>query len=265
MDVANDRIRPGCEPFAAEGSGENARTGIVFVHGFSGSPDSMRPWAQYLNERGYTVDAILLPGHGTTWQDANTKTYADLQAAVDRAFEAMRSRTDRVFLMAMSYGSTLALHVAAARPQDVAGLVLVNPWVRPDGVAGWQRHLVPLQRHLARFVKGVPGVGSDIADPTGHELAYDKVPVELAVSLLDGWKSFRTTMEKVIAPVLLVRSLTDHVVGPNNSELIRAHVRSPLREVELQRSYHVATLDYDAERIFAESAEFVESLVPASE
>ena len=89
-DAPLDQVKPGCEPFAAEGSGDNARIGVVLVHGFSGSPDSTVPWAKYLNERGYTVNAIRLPGHGTTWQDANTKTFADLQAAADEAFEDMR-------------------------------------------------------------------------------------------------------------------------------------------------------------------------------
>ena len=42
----------------------------------------------------------------------------------------------------------------------------------------------------------------------------------------------------------------------------RSTIRSPLQEVELQRSYHVATLDYDAQRIFDESVEFIESLEP---
>ena len=79
-DAPLDQVKPGCEPFAAEGSGDNARIGVVLVHGFTGSPDSTVPWAKYLNERGYTVNAIRLPGHGTTWQDANTKSFADLQA-----------------------------------------------------------------------------------------------------------------------------------------------------------------------------------------
>ena len=51
----------------AQGSGANKEVGILLVHGFTGSPASMRPWAEYLNQRGYTVKVPLLPGHGTNF------------------------------------------------------------------------------------------------------------------------------------------------------------------------------------------------------
>jgi carboxylesterase len=258
-DAPLDQVKPGCEPFEAEGSGDNARIGVVLVHGFSGSPDSTVPWAKYLNERGYTVNAIRLPGHGTTWQDANTKTFADLQAAADEAFEDMRGRCDSVFLMAQSFGSALSLRIAAERPKDVAGLVIVNPWVRKDGAAGWQRHLVPFQRFLPYLVKSVPGVASDIADPSGIELGYEQLPVVLTVDVATGLDKLRPLLNQVTAPIQLITSAVDHVMGPGNAELIRAEVRAPIEEVALDRSYHVATLDYDAERIFAGSVDFIEA------
>ena len=256
-DTPLDQVKPGCEPFAAEGSGDNGRTGVVLIHGFTGSPDSTVPWARHLNGLGYRVNAIRLPGHGTTWQDANTKSFEDLQRASDDAFAEMREHTDRAFLMAQSFGSTLALRVAADRPDSVAGVVLVNPWVRADGVASWQRHLVPLQKYLAKVVSNVPGVASDIADPAKEELGYEKVPVRLAASLVPGFHALRDRLPQVVAPIQLHLSSVDHVLAPSNAELIRATVRSPIEEFTLSRSYHVATLDYDAEQIFTRSAQFL--------
>ena len=261
-DTPLDQVKPGCEPFAADGSGDNARTGVVLVHGFTGSPDSTVPWAKYLNERGYAVNAIRLPGHGTTWQDANTKTLADLDAAVNDAVTQMASQTDRVFLMAQSFGCALSLRVAADRPDDVAGLVLVNPFVRADGVASWQKHLVPIQRFLPYITKSVPGVASDIADPSKQELGYEKIPIVLVVNGVNScFTELKPRLKNVTAPIQLALSETDHVLAPNNAELIRAEVRSPIEEVTLHRSYHVATLDYDAELIFSSSVEFVETHV----
>ncbi len=259
-DTALDDVKAGCEPFAAEGSGENASVGVVLVHGFTGSPDSTVPWARYLHEHGYTVDAIRLPGHGTTWQDANTKTFADLQSAVDDAVADMCARTEAVFLMTVSFGAALALRAAADRPDCIAGLVMVNPWVRADGVASWQRHLAPLQRLLPYVTKSLPGVASDIADPTKAELGYERLPVVLvARTLNECFSALRPRLGEVTAPIQLLVSSTDHVVGPSNAELIRAEVRSPIDEVTLDRSFHVATLDYDAELIFARSVDFIQT------
>lgn len=259
-DTPLDQVQPGCEPFEAVGSGDNAGIGVVLVHGFTGSPDSTVPWARYLHERGYTVNAIRLPGHGTTWQDANTKTLADLQSAVEDAVADMSARTDQVFLMSQSFGCALSLRLAADRPDDVAGLVLVNPWVRADGGASWQRHLVPLQRFLPYLTKSLPGVASDIADPTKSELGYERLPVVLIAQALNGcFGELRPRLSRVTAPIQLVVSATDHVMAPNNAELIRSEVRSPIDEVTLHRSYHVATLDYDAELIFSGSVDFIET------
>lgn len=255
-----DQVKPGCEPFAAEGTGANARIGVVLVHGFTGSPDSTVPWARYLNERGYTVNALRLPGHGTSWQDANTKRLADLEAAVDEAVTDMAARTDRLFIMAQSFGCSLALLQAAERKGEVAGLVLVNPWVRADGVASWQKHLAPLQRFLPYVTKSLPGVASDIADPTKQELGYDRIPVVLVADTLNScFDKVRSRIGDVRSPIQLDLSEVDHVLAQNNAELIRRGAPAVIDEVTLQRSYHVATLDYDAELIFAKSVEFIET------
>ena len=137
----------------------------------------------------------------------------------------------------------------------------MNPWVRADGVASWQKHLVPFQRFLPYLTKSVPGVASDIADPARAELGYDKIPVVLVAGTLN--TGFHQ-LQAAAAPGHAHRSswtlsTVDHVLAPNNAELIRAEVRSSIEEITLDRSYHVATLDYDAEKIFAGSVDFIEA------
>jgi carboxylesterase len=255
-----DQVKPGCEPFAAEGFGENGRIGVLLIHGFTGSPDSTVPWAKHLNALGYRVNAIRLPGHGTTWQDANTKRLADLRKAATDAFEELAAECDKVFIFAQSFGSTLALQLAGDRPEAVAGLALVNPWVRADGIASWQKHLAPLQRFLPYVTKSLPGVASDIADPDSHELGYDRIPVVLVADTLNSaFSDLKGVLPKVSAPIQLSLSTTDHVLGRNNAELIRSQVHSPIEEITLHRSYHVATLDHDAPLIFDNSVRFIQA------
>jgi carboxylesterase len=255
-----DQVKAGCEPFAAEGSGENARIGVLVIHGFTGSPDSSVPWAKHLNALGYRVNAIRLPGHGTTWQDANTKRLSDLRKAATDAFEDLLAECDKVFICAQSFGATLALQIAGERPEAVAGLCLVNPWVRADGVASWQKHLARFQRFLPYLTKSLPGVASDIADPESRELGYDRIPVVLVADTLNSaFGDLKGVLPKVSAPIQLSLSSTDHVLGPNNAELIREQVHSQIEEITLHRSYHVATLDHDAQLIFDNSVRFIQA------
>ena len=71
-------VLPGAEPFTHDGGS----TGVLLCHGFTGSPKSMRPWAEYLAAEGLSVSLPRLPGHGTRWQDANTVTWRDWYSAM---------------------------------------------------------------------------------------------------------------------------------------------------------------------------------------
>jgi len=60
-------VLPGAEPFALEPDAPgDAVAGVVLCHGFTGSPQSMRPWGEYLRTAGFPVRCPRLPGHGTT-------------------------------------------------------------------------------------------------------------------------------------------------------------------------------------------------------
>ncbi|MHB1968690.1 MAG: alpha/beta hydrolase, partial [Acidimicrobiales bacterium] len=58
-------------------------------------------------------------------------------------------------------------------------------------------------------------------------------------------------------PVLLVSSREDHVVPPENGDLVAARVSGPLERVWLEDSYHVATLDNDRDLVEAKVTAFL--------
>lgn len=240
----------GAEPF----SGGSGTIGVLLIHGFTGSPRSLRPWADDLVARGYRVELPLLPGHGTRWQDMERVEWTDWYATVERAYDALAAEVDVVFVGALSMGGSLALELGAHRP--VAGLILVNPSVTTRD----KRFLVlPL---LSRFTRSMAAIGSDIAQPGADEGAYDRTPLKGVVQLMRLWRAVQSDLGKVTAPVLLFRSRTDHVVDPSSAAMIIRDIGShDVKEMMLERSYHVATLDYDAPEIFAGCASFIASLV----
>lgn len=73
------------------------KIGVLVIHGFGGSPVSVRPWAESFHQAGYTVSVPRLPGHGTNWEDLNLTTAADWFSEVERSFVELRSKSDRVF------------------------------------------------------------------------------------------------------------------------------------------------------------------------
>ncbi|MEP6462675.1 MAG: alpha/beta fold hydrolase [Frankiaceae bacterium] len=239
-------LLPGAEPYLADGG----PVGALLIHGYTGCPQSMRPWAEHLATAGYTVSLPRLPGHGTRWQDLQQTRWPDWYGEVDNAFSALRARCDQVFVMGLSMGGTLSLRLAEERPDEIAGLVLVNPSIMMKDP---RLIVLPI---LRRFLTTLPGIASDIKKPGVTELAYDRNPPQALSSLTDLWRTVRADLGKVTAPILILRSTDDHLVKPVNSQTLRNELRCPLQELLLNNSYHVATLDNDAPTIFASSVEF---------
>ncbi|GAB2839752.1 alpha/beta fold hydrolase [Streptomyces deserti] len=243
----------GAEPLRHEG-GEVA---VLLCHGFTGSPQSLRPWAEHLAERGLTVSLPLLPGHGTRWEDLRLTGWQDWYAEVDRELRVLRERCATVFVGGLSMGGALALRLAARHGSAVGGVMLVNPANKVHGLAA---HALPVVRHVVPTARGI---ANDIAKPSSTELGYDRVPLHAAHSLRAFFRLVDRELPQVTQPLLLLRSPRDHVVPPADSARILSRVSSTdVTEVLLEQSYHVATLDHDADRIFEESLAFIGRLAP---
>ena len=248
-------LLPGAEPFFAEGGS----VGVLLCHGFTGSPQSLRPWAEHLAAAGLTVSLPLLPGHGTRWQDLRATGWPDWYAALDDAYAGLRARAEQVFVMGLSMGGTLALRLAEQHGADVGGLVLVNPSLRSTRRL---LALLPLVRRVLPTVPGaLPGPAQDIKRPGAREVAYPRMPLDALASLVELWEVTGRDLHRVVSPVLLLRSVEDHVVEPASARrLLRCIGSRDVEERVLADSYHVATLDNDAGSIFAASLDFVSRL-----
>ncbi len=243
-------ILPGCEPLSVAGGAD----GVLVLHGFTGSPFSVRPLAEAFANRGYTVEMPLLPGHGTDVADLKAVGWDDFCRAAEASFEELSMRCARVAIAGLSMGGGLAVWLAENRP-DVTALVLVNPLVLPiaDELREGAKEL------LAQGVDVIDGVVNDVHRQPVDEYGYKSLPIAAAVSLMDGLDVVSAKLSAVTCPVLLCTSREDHVVGPENAVRLAAEVSGPVEQVWLERSYHVATLDFDAELIEAEACRFFEA------
>ncbi len=181
-------------------------------------------------------------------------------AAVGEAFDALAADCDRVFVAALSMGGTLATRLAEVRPDDVAGLILVNPSLLTQRL---DAKLLPV---ISRLTGSWAPIASDIKKPGVTELAYPKLPTRAMMQLRGLWAATRADLARVTAPVIVFHSREDHVVEPVNSRVLLDGVSSSdTSEVVLENSYHVATLDNDAPLIFAGSVDWIRARTGAVE
>jgi carboxylesterase len=253
--VTTARYGTDAEPLAADGG----PVGVALCHGLTGMPGSMRPWGEALAAEGFSIRVPLLPGHGTRWQDANQVSWQDWYAELERSVDELRARCERVFVMGLSMGGTLVLRLAEQRGSDIAGVVALNASLfttRKDA------KLLPLARLL---VPSFPPVGNDINKAGAVEPAYDRLPTKAAYQLSKLWALTNADLGRITQPLLVLTSRHDHVVEPENSERLMAGAGSAdKRQVWLEESFHVATLDNDFPTIVTESLAFVRDHVPAA-
>lgn len=232
-------------------AGGAGSVGVLLCHGFTGSTHSLRPFADALVEAGLRVSLPLLPGHGTTWEDLNTRKWQEWYSEVETAYAELSRACDEIFVVGLSMGGALALRLAAHHPA-IRGVVLVNPSLT---TADHRFRVLPA---LARFAASFPGITNDIAKPDMNEQGYDRVPLRALVSLTRLWSTVENDLPNVRQPLIVFRSVTDHVVDPSSIDLLYRKAGSPdITERPLERSFHVATLDFEAEDIFAESLDFI--------
>jgi carboxylesterase len=238
---------PGAEPYHHEGG----NIGVLLCHGFTGTPQSLRPWGRFLAEAGLTVSLPRQPGHGTTWQEMSHTRWEDWYAELDHAFAELRGACAEVFVMGLSLGGCMALRLAEVHGDGVRGLVIVNPSIAND---------VPLLRlaPLLKFVlSSVPGVANDIKKEGVTELAYDRTPVRAAATLPTLWALVQSELATLTLPVLVYHSPDDHVVKPTSVRILRETLGDNLTVRDCADSYHVATLDNDAPAIYQGSLDFI--------
>jgi carboxylesterase len=236
---------------------DGAQKGALVLHGFTGTPLSMRPLALAYEKAGFSTELPLLPGHGTSVEDLADRRYDEWFAAADAAYGRLAS-AGAVVVCGLSMGGTLALDLALHHP-DVAGLVLVNPMASPPAQSLYSL----LEAALAGGTTMIPSIGSDIAKPGQSGGGYERTPIAAMVSIFEATEKIAPRLSEIRAPAVLFSSRTDHVVPTESSDLVERTYGGPLERVVLERSYHVATLDYDAETIESEAIAFAEKVTNA--
>jgi carboxylesterase len=235
---------------------DNGPVGCLLTHGFTGSPFEMRELGEYLAKKGLTVLCKPLPGHATTpYEMLQTDWYDWYRASVENLAE-LAQRCEKVVLCGMSMGGTLSLHMAAhhARQYNVIGVAAYGAPVYLKSI------LLPLLPLAKKVMKFKPPSESDVADPAAKERqeSYDLTPLTCITSLLDLLAHVKNDLQDVKVPVLLIQSKKDNTVHPPNVHLISRLLGSADKTVvEVERSYHVITVDYDKEIVKEKTYEFI--------
>lgn len=232
--------------------------GVLLLHGFTGTPDSLRPVANALIEEGFTVLAPLLAGHGQTPEACAATGWHDWMESVQKAYMELREQCTRLFVCGLSLGGLLALKLVIDNPQAFSGLSCL---ATPIELKAWARRLLkavwysPL-RYTYRFQKKVD---VDIKDQSAKAnfWNYDLMPVSCVASLVELQALVRSQLSGVTCPLLLMHSRHDNTAPYESMGMIAGGVSSAVTEmVTLENSYHVITLDFEKDLVASRVTQF---------
>lgn len=230
--------------------------GILVLHGFACTTQSVRPWADGFAKRGYTVKMPVLAGHGTTSEDLYNTTIEQLVHSATTALEWLQERTEYQVICGFDFGGTIAQHLA--QQYHIDGLLLLNTaYELPNKLLDGVEKVIQTSDTYG------PIGTADIKNTRATVYRYDKYPVALAQEMITFTKDVAAQSNRIQAPLLVMHSVDDHVLPPQTVDhLITTASSKEKHLIMLQDSYHYALIDYDAQRIVEQSLYFVKGIDP---
>jgi carboxylesterase len=243
------KILPGCEPRYKK----NGARGCLLLHGFTSCPFELRFLGDHLQNEGYTVSIPLLPGHGTSPKDLKGHSWMDWYEASKNALFELRKSCQTVYVIGLSMGGSIALHLSAH--YEVDGIVALAPGLYLKNKLSFLSHILyPFYPYSKKWF------GPDIKAEV-EIITYDKIPVKSLSELLKLFKHLQDDLTDINAPLLIVYAKQDHVIDSKSAQKIYQKVSSKNKRIlSLRDSYHIITLDIEKEQVFRETINFLKTL-----
>lgn len=243
------KILSGCEPIFKK----NSSKGCLLLHGFTSCPFELRLLGDHLQEHGYTVSIPLLPGHGTSPKDLRRHSWMDWYKAAKEALFELRKSCKTVYVIGLSMGGSLALHLSAH--YEVDGIVVLAPGLFLKNKLSFLSHvLYPIYPYSKKWFG--PDIKADV-----DTITYDKIPVKSLSELLLMFRHLRDDLTDINSPILIIYAKQDHVINGRSAQEIYKRVSSKNKRIlSLKESYHIITLDVEKEQVFRETLSFLKTL-----
>ncbi len=238
---------------------QSGPTGILLIHGFTATTAEVRPLATVLHKNGYTVSGPLLPGHGTTWQDANRCRWEDWVQCVDENYHELRTRCERVVVGGESLGGLLTLYLASEHPEILGVLSYASALKTSPYFLHLMSYFLPA---FIPYLKKHPG---EPTESDQHWQGYPVIPSKAAAQLLQLQGEVQRRLPAVRQPILIVQGRLDGSVYPEAPKIIEQQVGSSLKELHwMENSHHCVVIDQERQAVAVLTLDFLSRVLQSS-
>lgn len=256
-----DGIVTGASPIDLPAEG---RYGLLLLHGFGDTPQTLRYLADHMHAQGWGVRAPLLPGHGRTLDEFAASRSDQWVDCAREELAALRARYESVAIVGLSMGGAIAT-ILAGDAHDVRAIALLAPYL---SMPTRLRRAASMYRALGVLFPFLRGGGDrSIRDPNeaARNLAYGFATPRLVFELRRVVDRARAAAPAVSAPTLVVQSRQDNRIPPDAAERAFSLFCVPERRLLwTEGNGHIVTVDYGREVVFAAVADWLETHVRRS-
>jgi carboxylesterase len=229
-------------------------TGILLIHGFTATTAEMRPLAEFLNKKGFTISAPLLPGHNTYPEDINRFTWKDWASEVEKAYQELDAKCKTILVGGESTGGLLALYLGTYHT-EVTGILTYAPalklTLRPFDVFSLYA--------LAPFI---PYIKQKDEDDGLAWRGYMAKPLKGVIQLLRLQKAVLGRLSKIDIPTLIVQGRLDETVHPEVPRIISNAIKSDMKETHwMESSRHCVVLDKEMDQVNTITYNFIQKVL----
>ena len=225
-----------------------SKDGIYIIHGFTNTTYETRDLAKYLGEQGFYAKAINLPGHGTTPEDCNRTKFTDWIEFTEQGVAEMSSRCDNVFVIGISMGSDLALHLSSVFPLNAAvfasTVLEFKDFIGPRVLTPILHRIVPFRDKRKSYPKAVRN--------NYNYLGYQVWPMSAVNEMRKLTNKVKKELPKIKCPALVIHSTKDILSLQSNISLVYDNISSEIKEkfIVHQANHNLFISNPDQEQIF---------------
>ena len=234
--------------------GDNNKA-VLLLHGWTATPYELRRLGTFLNQNGYTAYAPVLRGHGTKPENLAKVRYNDWLNDARGAFEKLKRKHDKVFVIGTSIGGTISLELAKEK-KSIDGLVLMATPYRvklEELMIAIVWFLSFFKKYRKKFYPPTFGSRKTIT----RVISYQIYPIANVLETAKIIRRSRKNLSLITQPCFLLQSKSDHIVTYNSLTKIFKKITSEKKQKKyIKRSYHTFISDIKNENIFEEILDF---------
>lgn len=234
-----------------------SKKGVYIIHGFSSTTYEIKALAEFLAEAGFHVKADNLPGHGTTVDDCNSTKFTDWLSHVEQGVAELSSCCDAVYVIGISMGGVLALHLASMFPLNGVVVAATVLKFKKEFMTRVVNKL--LHRFFPKLDKAKIYDSKDLVNMKFY--GYNQYPMIALNEMRKMTNRVRKELPKVTAPILIIHTMIDKTSIYENVEIIKNNINSKdTQELIVHKAEHsLFDTNEDQKQIFNETLDFLNS------